>query len=56
MVGLATSLDMKVRENAYIKPYFSLSNLAISIAMKRMASSNVLIVGVQGLGVEIGMY
>lgn len=24
-------------------------------AMKRMASSNVLIVGVQGLGVEIGM-
>lgn len=58
MVGLATSLDMKVRENAYIKSYFSLSNLAISIsiAMKRMASSNVLIVGVQGLGVEIGMY
>ena len=24
--------------------------------MKRMASSNVLIVGVQGLGVEIGVY
>lgn len=24
-------------------------------AMKRMAASNVLIVGVQGLGVEIGM-
>lgn len=25
-------------------------------AMKRMAASNVLIVGVQGLGVEIGMW
>lgn len=30
--------------------------LTSSAAMKRMAASNVLIVGVKGLGVEIGMW
>lgn len=33
-----------------------ISDLFFSVAMKKMASSNVLIVGVQGLGVEIGAY
>lgn len=34
----------------------SLAGAERSVAMKRMASSNVLIVGMKGLGVEIGVF
>lgn len=44
-------LVMKVYPNSSKQP--SVSDKSF-VAMKRMAVSNVLIVGVQGLGVEIG--
>ena len=46
------SLGTKVRTNMY---YVS-DILTIAVAMKRMAASNVLIVGMKGLGVEIGKW
>ena len=44
------SWDMKVTHNVL----FSYNMLILVLAMKKMAVSNVLIVGAQGLGVEIG--
>lgn len=46
----ATFLGMKVLWSSSILD----DSLTTSTAMKRMATSNVLIVGLQGLGVEIG--
>lgn len=37
-----------------VDPELVLMRITILLAMKRMAASNVLIVGVKGLGVEIG--
>ncbi len=44
------SWDMKVTQNAL----FICNMLILVLAMKKMAVSNALIVGAQGLGVEIG--
>ena len=48
---LGTCLVMKVNHPSR---FFVIRLYLLSIAMKKMAASNVLIVGLQGLGVEIG--